>query len=81
VSLPARCWRVLVREQDGGESEGIYEQPAGEPPPIPQVVIVVGSRRIVVEDVSTVDPPTGRVGVICARPVTGTPADRSRAQP
>jgi hypothetical protein len=75
VSLPARHWRVLVREHDGGESEGIYEQPAGEPPPIPRVVITVGGRRVVVEDVSTVDPPPGRVGVIRARPVTSTPAD------
>jgi len=74
VSPPARQWRVLVRAHDGTESEGIYEQPAGEPPPIPQVVIVVGSRRVVVEDVSTVDPPTGRVGVIRTRPVSGTPA-------
>jgi hypothetical protein len=35
VSLPARHWRVLVREQDGTESESTYKQPAGEPPPIP----------------------------------------------
>jgi len=75
VSLPARHWRVLVREQDGTESESTYKQPAGEPPPIPQVVIAVGSRRVVVDDVSTVDPPAGRVGVIRARPVTSTPAD------
>ena len=75
VSLPARHWRVLVREHDGAESEGTYKQPAGEPPPIPQVVIAVGSRRVVVDDVSTVDPPPGRVGVIRARPVTSTPAD------
>jgi hypothetical protein len=75
VSLPARYWRVLVREQDGTESESTYEQPAGEPPPIPQVVIVVGGRRVVVDDVSTADPPPGRVGVIRARPVRSTPAD------
>jgi hypothetical protein len=75
VSLPTRHWRVLVREHDGGESEGIYEQPAGGPPPIPQVVIAVGSRRVVVDDVSTIDPPPGRVGVIRARPVTGSPVD------
>jgi len=74
VSPPARQWRVLVRERDGIESEGIYEQAAGEPPPIPQVVIVVGSRRVVVEDVSTVDPQPDRVGVIRTRPVSGTPA-------
>jgi hypothetical protein len=47
-----RYWRVLVREH-GGESEATYEQPAGEPPPIPRVVIAVGSRRVVVDDVST----------------------------
>jgi len=75
VSLPPRYWRVLVREHDGSESEWTYEQPPGEPPPIPQVVIAVGSRRAVVDDVSTVDPPPGRVGVIRARPVSGTPAD------
>jgi hypothetical protein len=76
VSLPSRYWRVLVREQDGSESEWTYEQPPGEPPPIPQVVIAVGgSRRVVVDDVSTVDPPLGRVDVIRARPVTSTPAD------
>lgn len=74
VSLPARHWRVLVREHDGTESEATYKQPAGEPPPIPQVVIAVGSRRVVVDDVSTVDPPPGRVGVIRARHVTSTPA-------
>jgi hypothetical protein len=67
---------VLVREHDGSESEWAYEQPAGEPPPIPQVVITVGgSRRVVVDDVSAVDPPPGRVGVIRTRPVTHTPAD------
>jgi hypothetical protein len=76
VSLPPRYWSVLVREHDGSESERTYEQPPGEPPPIPQVVIAVGgSRRVVVDDVSTVDPPPGRVGVIRARPVTSTPAD------
>jgi hypothetical protein len=76
VSLPPRYWRVLVREHDGSESEWTYEQPSGEPPPIPQVVIAVGgSRKVVVDDVLTVDPPPGRVGVIRARPVTGTPAD------
>jgi hypothetical protein len=76
VSLPPRYWRVLVREPDGSESEWTYEQPPGEPPPIPQVVIAVcGSRRVVVDDVSTVDPPPGRVGVVRARPVTSTPAD------
>lgn len=76
MSLPPRHWRVLVREHDGSESESTYEQPPGEPPPIPQVVIAVGgSRRVVVDDVSTVDPPPGRVGVIRARPVTSTPAD------
>jgi hypothetical protein len=37
-------------------------------------VLAVGSRRVVVDDVSTVDPPPGRVGVIRARPVTSTPA-------
>jgi hypothetical protein len=73
VNPLSRYWRVLVREQDGGESEGTYEQPTGEPPPIPQVVIAVGGRRVVVDDVSTVDPPPGRVGVIRARPVAGTP--------
>ena len=35
MSLPARHWRVLVREQAGTESESTYEQPAGERPPIP----------------------------------------------
>jgi hypothetical protein len=76
VSLPPRYWRVLVREQDGSESEWTYEQPPGEPPPIPQVVIAVGrSHRVVVDDVSTVDPPPGRVGVIRARPVTSTSTD------
>ncbi len=74
MSLPARHWRVLVREHDGTETESTYEQPTGEPPPIPRVVIAVGSRRVVVDDVSTVDPPPGRVGVIRARPVTSTPA-------
>jgi hypothetical protein len=74
VSLPARHWRVLVREHDGGESESTYEQSAGEPPPIPRVVIAVGGRRVVVDDVSTVDPPPGRVVVVRARPVTSTPA-------
>ena len=72
VSPPASQWRVLVRERDGTESEGIYEQAAGEPPPIPQVVIVVGSRRVVVEDVSTVDPPPGRAG--SSARASGTPA-------
>ena len=75
VNLPSRYWRVLVREHDGGESEGTYEQPPGEPPPIPRIVIAIRGRRVVVHDVSTVDPPPGRVGVIRARPVTGTPAD------
>jgi hypothetical protein len=75
VSLSPRYWRVLVREQDGGESEFTYEQPAGEPPPIPQVVIAVGARRVVVDDVSTVDPPPGRVGVIRARPTAAMPPD------
>ena len=75
MSLPARHWRVLVREHDGAESEGTYKQPAGEPPPIPQGVFAVGSRRVVVDDVETGDPPPGRVGVIRARPVTSTPAD------
>jgi hypothetical protein len=77
VSLPARYWRVLVREHDGGESEGTYEQRAGEPPPIPRVEIALGGRRVVVDDVSTVDPPPGRVRVIrvpsasgCRRPST-----------
>ena len=67
---------MLVREHDGSESESTYEQPAGEPPPIPQVVIAVGgSRRVVVDDVSTVDPPPGQVGVVRARPVTTTLAE------
>ena len=67
---------MLVREHDGSESESTYEQPAGEPPPFPQVVFAVGgSRRVVVDDVSTVDPPPGPVGVVRARPVTTTPAE------
>jgi len=67
---------VLVREHDGSASEWTYEQPAGEPPPIPLVVIAVGgSQRVVVDDVSTVDPPPGLVGVVRARPIATTPAD------
>jgi hypothetical protein len=76
VSLPPRYWHLLVREHDGSESEWTYEQPPGEPPPIPQVVLAVGgSRRVVVDDVSIVDPPPGRVGVIRARPVTSMSTD------